>query len=153
MSKELDYIADLERENRTIKSLLYCTVKSCNNCGKVNCENFQRQRIDCCGLWVSYKDYIAELEKENLVLHRMNRKRLNLQKERVQLKEKIEVLECDNYNANCNLNLITDQLTKAKKIIKEFARLEYADYTDGDYSNELSQVLEQAEQFIKEIEK
>ena len=56
MSKELDYIADLERENKLVKSLLYCTTKSCNNCGKVNCENFQRQRIDCCGLWVSYKD-------------------------------------------------------------------------------------------------
>ena len=49
--------------------------------------------------------------------------------------------------------LQTIQLTKAKEIIKEFARLEYADYTDGDYSNELSKVLEQAEQFIKEIEK
>jgi len=65
MSKELDYIADLEKENRVLKSLLYCTKRSCNNCGKVNCENFQRQRIDCCGLWVSYKDYIKELEEEN----------------------------------------------------------------------------------------
>ena len=62
MSKELDYIADLERENREIKSFLYCTKRSCNNCGKVNCENFQRQRIDCCGLWVSYKDYIKQQE-------------------------------------------------------------------------------------------
>ena len=146
MSKELDYIAELERENRALKSLLYCTKRSCNNCGKVNCENFQRQRIDCCGLWVSYKDYIAELEKENLVLHRMNRKRLNLQKERVQLKEKIEVLECDNYNANCNLNLITDQLTNAKDLIHQFL-----------IQNPISDWLpKKAEQFlsdIKEIEK
>ena len=64
MSKELDYIADLERENRVLKSLLYCTKRSCNNCGKVNCENFQRQRIDCCGLWVSYKDYIKQQENK-----------------------------------------------------------------------------------------
>ena len=64
MSKELDYIADLERENRTLRSLLYCTKRSCNNCGKVNCENFQRQRIDCCGLWVSYKDYIKQQEEQ-----------------------------------------------------------------------------------------
>ena len=57
-------IADLEKENRTLKSLLFCTKRSCNNCGKVTCENFQRQRIDCCGLWVSYKDYITELENK-----------------------------------------------------------------------------------------
>ena len=61
-----------ENDCKLLKSLLYCTVKSCNNCGKVNCENFQRQRIDCCGLWVSYKDYIAKLEKENAVLKKKN---------------------------------------------------------------------------------
>lgn len=56
---------ELEKENKLFKSLLHCTTRSCNNCGKVNCENFQRQRIDCCGLWVSSKDYISELESEN----------------------------------------------------------------------------------------
>lgn len=55
-------------ENKLLKSLIYCTKRSCNNCGKVTCENFQRQRIDCCGRWVSYKDYIKELEKENAEL-------------------------------------------------------------------------------------
>ena len=49
--------------------------------------------------------------------------------------------------------LKTQQLAKAKEIIKELARVEYADFTNGDYSNELSKVLEQAEQFLKEIEK
>ena len=57
-----------EQENKLLKELLYCTKRSCNNCGKVNCENFQRQRVDCCGLWVSYKDYIKQLEKENVDL-------------------------------------------------------------------------------------
>ena len=52
-----------EQEIKLLKELL-CTKRSCNNCGKVNCENFQRQRIDCCGLWVSYKDYITELENK-----------------------------------------------------------------------------------------
>lgn len=61
-----------EKNYKHLKSLLYCTIRSCNNCGKVNCENFQRQRIDCCGLWVSYKDYIAKLEKENAVLKKKN---------------------------------------------------------------------------------
>jgi hypothetical protein len=41
-------------------------------------------------------------------------------------------------------------IIKAKEIIKELVRVEYADFTNGDYSNELSKVLEQAEQFLKE---
>ena len=57
-------LAQTLAENKLLKSLLYCTKRSCNNCGKVNCENFQRQRIDCCGNWVSYKDYIKQLEEE-----------------------------------------------------------------------------------------
>ena len=69
---EFGYNKANENDCNLLKSLLYCTVKSCNNCGKVNCENFQRQRIDCCSLWVSYKDYIAELEKENAVLKKKN---------------------------------------------------------------------------------
>ena len=69
---EFGYNKANENECKLLKSLLYCTVKSCNNCGKINCENFQRQRIDCCSLWVSYKDYIAELEKENAVLKKKN---------------------------------------------------------------------------------
>ena len=69
---EFGYNKANENDCELLKSLLYCTVKSCNNCGKVNCENFQRQRIDYCGLWVSYKDYIAKLEKENAVLKKKN---------------------------------------------------------------------------------
>lgn len=57
-------LAQALTENELLKSLLYCTKKSCNNCGKVNCENFQRQRKDCCENWVSYKDYIKQLEAQ-----------------------------------------------------------------------------------------
>ena len=57
-------LAQTLEENELLKSMLYCTKRSCNNCGKVNCENFQRQRKDCCGNWVSYKDYIKELEAQ-----------------------------------------------------------------------------------------
>ena len=57
-------LAQALAENELLKSLLYCTKRSCNNCGKVNCENFQRQRKDCCENWVSYKDYIKELEAQ-----------------------------------------------------------------------------------------
>lgn len=55
---------EIEQENNLLKSFLYCTEKSCNNCGYVNCENFQRQRKNCCERWISFKDYIAELEKQ-----------------------------------------------------------------------------------------
>ena len=47
----------------------------------------------------------------------------------------------------------TIQLTKAKEILKEFVQVEYDDYPDDDYANKLSKVLEQAEQFISEVEK
>ena len=57
-------LAQALAENELLKSLLYCTKRSCNNCGKVTCENFQRQRKDCCENWVSYKDYIKQLEAE-----------------------------------------------------------------------------------------
>ena len=40
-------LAQALAENEILKSLLYCTKRSCNNCGKVNCENYQRQRKDC----------------------------------------------------------------------------------------------------------
>ena len=55
---------ELEPENKLLKSFLYCTEKSCNNCGYINCENFQRQRKNCCERWISFKDYIAELEAQ-----------------------------------------------------------------------------------------
>lgn len=57
-------LAQALAENKLLKSLLYCTKRSCNNCGKVTCENFQRQRKDCCESWVSYKDYIKQLEAQ-----------------------------------------------------------------------------------------
>ena len=70
-------------------------------------------------------------------------------KENAELKEKIEVLECDNYNANCKLNLITDQLTKATKLLK------WALHSDPEHDNlvDFDTKWKEAEQFLKEIEK
>ena len=121
MSKELDYIADLEKENRIIKSILYCTKRSCNNCGKVNCENFQRQRIDCCGLWVSYKDYIKELEQENAELKSVAQFQQSSNMKRhfeiQELEKKNKKLESDFRICEKNADTYYDQLTKAKEII------------------------------------
>lgn len=93
------------------------------------------------------RDHITELEKEN-----------------AELKETLMTYNgcgdwdndfhtCRVYLQHEELQMYIDQLTKAKEIIKELVWVEYNDFTNGDYSNELSKVLEQAEQFLKEIEK
>ena len=64
LALEMKANTELKKENRLLKSLLHCSTRSCNNCGKVNCENFQRQRKDCCENWISYKDYIKQLETQ-----------------------------------------------------------------------------------------
>ena len=172
MSKELDYIADLERENRTIKSLLYCTKRSCNNCGKVNCENFQRQRIDCCGLWVSYKDYIAELEnKSRLLGERCNQLLKDKGKLIDQIADikancdlaiegrdiKIKELEKENTEpkSGCGMCYRKDkeQLIKAKDHIKTLLDCLKQDTNDPQTNYYVCQYMDKAEQFLKEIEK
>lgn len=85
-----------------------------------------------------------------------------LQKENAELKETLKTYNgcgdwdndfhaCRVYLQHEELQMYIDQLTKAIEIIKEFIRLEYADFTNGDYSNELSKVLEQAEQFLEKV--
>ena len=164
-----------EQEIKLLKELLYCTKRSCNNCGKVNCENFQRQRIDCCGLWVSYKDYIAELEnkiadiKANCDLAIEGRevkiKELEQQIEQIQdakctsctdlggLQLKITELEKENAelkerlaDVNLNGNIVLRELIKAKEIIKDLLEYNRVNWLFSD-------IKKQAEQFIKEIEK
>lgn len=62
-------LTELEKENSLVKSLLYCSKKSCDNCGFVTCENFQRQRkSEPCALYISYQDRIKNLAHENDVL-------------------------------------------------------------------------------------
>ena len=70
-----------------------------------------------------------ELEKQTMEWK--NNYILKLEKENAELKEKKEVLECDNYNANCNLNLITDQLTKAKELLKQWLQTSKASGCDN----------------------
>lgn len=159
MSKELDYIADLEKENRTLKSLLFCTKRSCNNCGKVTCENFQRQRIDCCGLWVSYKDYVTELESKiadikancDLAIEGRDIKIKELEKENAELKEKVNILDnCDRLG-DVITEAYKDQLTKAKEIIRTFLNMPMPN--NEEVFADVGAILTKAEQFIKEIEK
>ena len=114
-----------EQEIKLLKELLYCTKRSCNNCGKVNCENFQRQRVDCCGLWVSYKDYIKQQEEQiadikancDLAIEGRDIKIMELETQ-------IEKMKCSQnckhlYINLCDLNFCTCSNCKDKWEIKE----------------------------------
>lgn len=72
----------------------------------------------------------------------------DLEKKNAKLKDALKGKRC-NCMTYLNFKDLEKELTKAKEIIKELVRVEYADFTNGDYSNELSKVLEQAEQFLK----
>lgn len=64
-------IVALEEENKLLKSLLYCSARTCDNCGNCDCENFQRQRKSTpCAGYISYKDKIKYLEKETELSHK-----------------------------------------------------------------------------------
>lgn len=94
------------KENEELKARLFCTKESCDNCGFVLCENFQRQRkSEPCGVYISYKDKISKMEL---------------------------------------------QLNEAKEIVKKFLLWENAwhDKTESKY-----ELLKEAEQFLKEVEK
>lgn len=152
-----------EQENKLLKEFLYCTKRSCNNCGKVNCENFQRQRIDCCGLWVSYKDYIKELEKENAELKADN----DARKFAMGMSEKVEKqLREENAGLKARLNAInlltpeleklsklkTQQLTKVKYTLKKIIETVHNDRID-EYGARLVLINDFANDVLQEIEK
>ena len=122
-----------------------------------------------------YKDAekrIAELENKiadikanrDLAIEGRDIKIKELEKENAELTETLKTYNgcgdwdndfhtCRVYLQHEELQMYIDQLTKAKEILKEFVQVEYDDYPDDDYANKLSKVLEQAEQFLKEIEK
>lgn len=81
-------------------------------------------------------DRIAELEKEN-----------------AELKEKVNILDnCDRLG-----DMITeaykDQLTKAKEIIKKIEKIFYSGENAIKRLSEISDILAEAEQFLKELDK
>ena len=90
-------------------------------------------------------DTLEKKQNENELLETQN----------IKLQSEVSILTIKNAELKDNFKIAKDNeyeysslLTKAKEIIKELVRVEYADFTNGDYSNELSKVLEQAEQFL-----
>jgi cell division septum initiation protein DivIVA len=114
-------IAELEKENAELKS-------ECRRCVYTDCpcvlSDYGKDRNGIC-------DHFKDVFDEN-----------------AELKEQCSILaDCNTCTSTCKTENIEmkKQLTKAKEIIRELVRVEYADFTNGDYSNELSKVLEQAE--------
>jgi len=122
---ELHDIKELEKENELAKSLLYCTKRTCDNCGFVNCENFQRQRkSEPCAMYISYRDRIKNLAHEN------------------------DVLRESYNNSEMNLGYISAQLTEARDLV-----LRLSTCLEGHHNNNFEyELLQEAEQFLKESE-
>ena len=125
-------VKKLEKENAELDSQKNRN-KSCYSCANAT-EKCFRNEIGCpCQKYKSLKEENAELKVENKELDMKRKAERQIFQGIVEKKN--------------------DQLTKAKEILKEFVQVEYDDYPDDDYANKLSKVLEQAEQFLKEIEK
>ena len=102
---------------------------------------------------------IATLEKENLVLHEMNAKRLDLQKENEELKSLKDVATLIRANNDTVITLMqlnnmlvskSQQLTKAKEILQEF--VEWANWQGNSKCPSFKSIQDKAEQFLKESE-
>ncbi len=125
----------LEKENHLVKSLLYCTKGTCDNCGFVNCENFQMQRkSEPCALYISYKDRIKKLEEENNELKAFRQDCVKLTEDNVVMaRQRAETAK---------------KLTKAKDLLNEFMRISKA--SDEDFEHDYSELIAEAEKFLKE---
>lgn len=126
MLKRFNRLVELEKENALVKSLLYGTQRTCDNCGFVNCENFQRQRkSEPCSLYIPYQVRIKNLAHESNVLR-------------------------ESYNnSEMNLASVSEQLAKAKKLLNEFMRISKA--SDEDFEHDYSELIGETETFLKEV--
>ena len=156
---------ELKKKCKEREKIFQQAMESCHSSSPIDCiewfadriaelEAEVKERKDKADLWCK----TANLKDHNIMINK------ELEKENAELKETLRTYNgcgdwdddfhtCRVYLQHEELQEYIEQLTKAKEIIKELVRVEYADFTNGDYSNELSKVLEQAEQFLKEVEK
>jgi chromosome segregation ATPase len=117
-------IEELEKENTLVKSLLYCTKRTCDNCGFVNCENFQRQRkSEPCLLYIPYQVRIKNLAHES------------------------DVLRESYNNSEMNLSSVSEQLIKAKELL-----LELYDCIPSSMADSCKETLQKVALFFKDSE-
>lgn len=129
MLKRFNRLVELEKENALVKSLLYGTQRTCDNCGFVNCENFQRQRkSEPCSLYIPYQVRIKNLAHES------------------------DVLRESYNNSEMNFAFVLEQLAKAKKLLKILLENYVSEpevFSDGSCEdNELLNLINEIKQFI-----
>lgn len=116
-------VLKLLEENRILKETLNCSKETCDNCGIITCENFQRQRkSEPCPMYISYKARIKNLEHEN------------------------DVLTESYNNSEMNLQNCSRELADAKELIKEFLLMAKVEHLKDRY-----ETVEEAEKFLEEI--
>ena len=112
----------------------------CNNLHSASEEDFIKAMVD---IAEPREKRIAELEKENLVLHEMNVKRLDLQKENAELKESLKKWKDAIY---ADVENYDKQFTKAIEIIKEL--VEWANWQGNSRCPSFKSIQDKAEQFL-----
>ena len=153
-------------------------IKGCMNCGNISCGNNKKRESAGCGRYISPEDIIKELEaknaelKEKVEAYDRNRDRLiamgfphfrnwkeyaeklkEIEKENAELKEKVNILDnCDRLG-DVITEAYKDQITKAKEIIKKIDKIFYSGENAIKRLSEISDILAEAEQFLKELEK
>ena len=112
------------------------------------------EQRDYCGVDGYYGDYLDDVNAE--MLKRFNRL-AELEKENAELKHTIATVRQEKDNVSMHAKAMevvaktrSDQLTKAKEIIREFVH-HYKAKTI--YIENMQDLLEQAEQFLNEVEK
>jgi len=140
IDKRLKKLEQLEKENELAKSLLYCTKRTCDNCGFVKCENFQMQRKSVpCDLYISYQDRIKNLEhesKENAELKEIN----------ADLKQSLDWANERESEDVKRIEELEEEIFKLKRIVKMVAMINKGIYTEEG----IKAIYAEAEQFLKE---
>ena len=123
MSKELDYITELERKNRLLGE---------------RCNQLLKDKGDL-------TDQIADIKANcDLAIEGRDVKIMELEKENAELKKKIGIYQKGMYD---EIEKRDKKLTKAIEIIKKLLSC------CRNYPQENAEKMEEAEQFLKEIEK
>ena len=97
---------------------------------------------------------ICQKEYENKCLAQKIQFIKELQEENAELKEKentVHTLDILHKEAVRKYGEVNDQLTKAKELLNEFMRIGKA--SDEDFEHDYSELIEETEQFLSEVEK
>jgi len=88
--------------------------KSCLNCGFVNCGNYKKTRVDCCGRYISQEKRISTLETmEEVYLNHID----ELETKNKGLTEEVRLLKEQNASNEQTLNKVGDIITRLNSLL------------------------------------